>query len=194
MRLLMIGAPGSGKGTQATRVAAHYGIEHISSGDLLREHVTAHTGIGQTVAGYLNRGDLVPDEIVMDVLRGPVAEAGGRGGYILDGFPRTVDQARAAHAVAEPLGLAIRIAVYLRVPRPDLVRRLLGRGAKSGRTDDTAAVAEHRLQVFDDLTAPLLDYYAERATVVTVDGAEPIDSVTQAIITGIDGADTHPDR
>jgi adenylate kinase len=134
MRLLLLGAPGSGKGTQATQLAAHYGIAHIASGDLLRHEVATGTPAGQEAAAYLDRGDLVPDSVVLEILRGPLADAARQGGYILDGFPRTVEQAEAADAA----GQAPNIAAYLRVPRDILVRRLLGRAARVGRSDESS--------------------------------------------------------
>lgn len=191
MRLLLIGPPGSGKGTQAVRIAQHYGIEHISSGDLLRRHVAEGTSIGRTVAACIDRGDLVPDSIVMDILRKPVQAATGRGGYILDGFPRTVAQAQTAYRVAGPLGAEVRIAVYLTAGRPELMTRLLARGVNSGRTDDTEQVISHRLDVFDAAATPLLDYYNHRETLITIDGEPPIDDVTRTMIEDLDRARRH---
>src|SRR5215212_8351959 len=104
MRVLLIGAPGAGKGTQATRIADHFGVAHISSGDLLREHVANGTAVGREAKSYMAAGDLVPDAVVLDMLRKPVVEATAAGGYVLDGFPRTVEQAEAAYAVAKDLG------------------------------------------------------------------------------------------
>ncbi len=131
MRLLLIGAPGSGKGTQATRLAEHFGLTHISSGDLLRQHVTEGTPLGTAVQQYVAHGDLVPDTLLMDVLRKPVVAASNSGGYILDGFPRTVEQAQIAYAVAKDLGVEAQVAVHLDVAREELVRRLLARGRGS---------------------------------------------------------------
>ncbi|GAA2528792.1 adenylate kinase [Pilimelia columellifera] len=193
MRLLLIGPPGSGKGTQAMRVAAHYGIEHISSGALLRDHVERGTPIGGAVADLMRSGDLVPDGIVMDVLRRPVESAARHSGYVLDGFPRTVEQAEAAYLVARPLGASVRTAVHLDVSRPELVRRMLSRARHEHRTDDTQAVVEHRLDVFEASTRPLLDYYARRETLITVDGNQPVDHVTATIIAELDKAAQRPD-
>jgi adenylate kinase len=186
MRLLLIGPPGCGKGTQAVRIAQHYGVEHISSGDLLRRHVAESTSIGRTVEQCINRGDLVPDGIVMDILRKPVEAASRNGGYILDGFPRTVAQAEAAYDVARTLNASVRIALHLQVPRDELIRRLLSRGLETGRADDTAEVINHRLQVFDASTVPLLDYYARRETLVRIDGNNRVPEVTRAAITHLD--------
>jgi adenylate kinase len=182
VRLLLIGPPGAGKGTQAIRIAEHFGVRHISSGDLLRRHVAEGTAAGRTVQEYLGRGDLVPDGIVMDILRKPVVEASEAGGYVLDGFPRTVDQARTAYMVARHLGVAVQVAVHLEVPRDELVRRLLARGEATGRTDDTEEVITHRLGVYDEKTLPMLAYYAQREKLVTVNGARPVDEVTWSIV------------
>jgi adenylate kinase len=179
MRLLLIGAPGAGKGTQAERLAERYGLTHISSGDLLRQHVQEQTPIGQKIKSYVGEGDLVPDGVVMDMLRKPVVAAAESGGYVLDGFPRTVEQAKAAFAVAQPLGAEVQAAIHLDVPTDELVRRLLTRGRGS---DDTASVIEHRLQVYRKNTVPLLRYYAGREWMFTVDGSQPPGAVHNEIV------------
>src|ERR1700689_1906122 len=178
MRLLLIGAPGAGKGTQAARLAERFRITHISSGDLLRQHVKDQTSLGQTIKAYVDAGDLVPDAVVMDMLRKPVVTAVESGGYVLDGFPRTVDQAKAAFDVAPELGVAVQAAVHLDVPDDELIRRLLARARGS---DDTEEVITHRLQVYREKTIPLLDYYAGREWMFTVDGTQSPDQVHQDI-------------
>ena len=179
MRLLLIGAPGAGKGTQAEQLAERFGIAHISSGDLLRQHVKDQTSLGQTIKSYVGNGDLVPDGVVMDMLRKPVVAAAGAGGYVLDGFPRTVEQAKASFPTAHALGVEVQAAVHLDVPRQELVRRLLSRRRGS---DDTEAVIEHRLQVYLEKTVPLLEYYAGREWMFTVDGARPPGQVHEDIV------------
>ena len=179
MRLLLIGAPGAGKGTQAERLSEHFGIAHISSGDLLRQHVKDQTSLGQTIKTYVDAGDLVPDAVVMDMLRKPVVAAAEAGGYVLDGFPRTVDQAKAAFETARALGVEVQAAVHLDVPDEELIRRLLARGRGS---DDTEDVIAHRLEVFREMTIPLLDYYAGREWMFTVDGARTPDEVHEDIV------------
>jgi adenylate kinase len=186
VRILLIGPPGSGKGTQAVRIGEHYGIAHISSGDLLRKHVADDTAIGRQVAPLLARGDLVPDGIVMDVLRRPVETASRQGGYVLDGFPRTMTQAEAAYLVAKEIGAWVQVALYLKVPRDQLIERMLARGAASGRADDNLDVINHRQQVFEEQTPPLLDYYADRETLITVDGSKHIDEVTATALAELD--------
>lgn len=182
MRILLIGAPGSGKGTQADRLAEHFGVEHISSGDLLRKHVREETSLGTTIKTLVQDGDLVPDSLVMDMLRKPVLAAAEAGGYILDGFPRTVDQAKAAYTVARRLGVAVQVAIHLDVPKGELVRRLLARGRGD---EDTRDVIEHRLDVYNDKTVPLVEYYNQREWLLHVDGAQPMDEVTASIVTSI---------
>ena len=176
MRLLLIGAPGAGKGTQAERLAARFGIAHISSGDLLRQHVRDQTSLGRTVKSYLDRGDLVPDGLVMNMLREPVLAA--TRGYVLDGFPRTIDQAKASYAVVRTLGAEVQAAIHLDVPREELMRRLNARGRGA---EDAEAVIEHRLDVYQARTVPLLHYYAGREWMFTVDGARPPDAVHEDI-------------
>jgi adenylate kinase len=178
MRMLLIGAPGAGKGTQATLISERFGIAHISSGDLLRMHVQDNTTIGRAAKEYLARGDLVPDSIVMDMLRKPVVAANAAGGYVLDGFPRTVAQAEAAYETARGLGVAVEVAVYLEVPRAELTRRLLARGRGS---DDTPDVIQRRLEVFEAMTLPMLDYYSRREELITVNGARPVSEVAWSI-------------
>jgi adenylate kinase len=180
MRLLLIGAPGAGKGTQAGRLAARFGIAHISSGDLLRQHVRDQTALGQKIRAYVDDGDLVPDGVVMDMLRKPVLAA--TNGYVLDGFPRTVEQAEASYATVRALGVEVQAAIHLDVPREELVRRLLARGRG---TEDAEAVVEHRLDVYLDKTVPLLRYYAGREWMSTVNGARPVDAVHDDIVSRI---------
>jgi adenylate kinase len=177
MRLLMVAAPGGGKGTQGQRLAADYGIKHVSSGDVLRAEVRAGTPVGREVVTYQKRGDLVPDEIVFDLLTPVVSAAAAHGGYILDGFPRTVPQAIAAADIGRRLDLTLDAAVYLNVPDPVLLQRLLARA----RADDTAEVIRHRLEVFAETSGPLVDYYRDRGILVEVNGDQPPDSITADI-------------
>jgi adenylate kinase len=178
LRLLLVGAPGSGKGTQGKALASLYGIEHISSGEVLRIEVRAGTPLGREVAAFQRRGDLVPDAIVFDLVIPVVAAATARGGYILDGFPRTVSQALQAADVARRLDLSLDAAIYLNVPDEVLLQRLLARA----RPDDSAEVIKHRLEVFAETTHPLIDYYREqRGILMEVDGNQPAEAITAEI-------------
>ncbi|MGH9116065.1 MAG: adenylate kinase family protein [Acidimicrobiales bacterium] len=188
MRLLMVGPPGAGKGTQAARLASRYGIAHLSSGELFRQEVASGTPIGREAARYLARGDLVPDEIAIEMLLGPALAAARRGGYVLDGFPRTVRQAEEAYRVARQIeGVELQAVVNLRVGRPVLLARLRARGGRQARSDDDEATALHRLDVFDSLTAPVVGFYAGRGLVIDVNGEQAADGVLADIVAAIDG-------
>jgi adenylate kinase len=185
VRLVLLGAPGAGKGTQGVVLADHFSVAHISSGELLRTHVAAESELGREVGAYLARGELVPDELVLAVVGDAVAAATKTGGYILDGFPRTLAQAEQAYALAEPAGLAADAVIYLAVPDEAARERLAAR-AEVGRTDDAdAAVIERRLRVFHAETQPLLEYYQGRNVLVTVDAVQPPVAVSAAIFTAL---------
>lgn len=183
MRVLFIGGPGAGKGTQSSRMADFFGLTHLSSGDLLRKHIAEGTALGQRVKDFMARGDLVPDQIVMDMLRKPVLAASRTGGYILDGFPRTAEQAHAAYLVASELGVEVQVAVHLRVEHAVLVERLMGRGR--GADDNDRHVIEHRIEVYDQQTTPLLEYYAVREELITVDGGRRVDEVSWDLVSAL---------
>jgi adenylate kinase len=180
MRLLLLGAPGSGKGTQARRLSEHFGIEHLATGEMLRAEVAADSPIGRQVQDYLVAGDLVPDEVVEELVRDRVQSAAERGGYVLDGYPRTLHQAEAAFAWAKDAGVTVDSVVHLDVPEDELLRRLLGRA--EGRADDRERTIRHRLEVYRQRTLPLLGYYADRGVLVHVDGTRPEDSVFTGVL------------
>jgi adenylate kinase len=185
VRLLLLAPPGAGKGTQGERLADWYGVRHIAAGDLLRAEARAGGVLGREIAAYQARGDLVPDQVVLDVLTPAVVEAATRGGYILDGFPRTLPQALAAADIAARLGVTLDAAVYLHAPEEVLTRRLLDRASQGGRTDDRADVIRHRLEVFTETTGPLVPYYSQRGILVAVDADQPPDAVTADIQAGL---------
>ena len=187
MRLLLLAPPGAGKGTQGERLAAWSGARHIAAGDLLRAEAQAGTPAGREIAAYQARGDLVPDQIVLDALTPVVVEAAADGGYILDGFPRTLPQAIAAADLATRLGVTLDATVYLYAPEEVLTRRLLDRASQADRADDVADVIQHRLRVFAETTGPLVPYYTERGILVAVDADQPPDYVTADIQAGLSG-------
>jgi adenylate kinase len=186
VRLLLLAPPGAGKGTQGQQLAARFRVRHIAAGDLLRAEAQAGSRLGLEIAAHQARGDLVPDQIVLDVLTPVVVEAAARGGYILDGFPRTLPQATAAAELGARLGVTLHAVVYLYAPEEVLTRRLLARASQDGRADDTADVIRHRLQVFAEMTGPLIAYYKERGILVAVDADQPPESVTAEIQTRLD--------
>jgi adenylate kinase len=186
VKIMLLAPPGAGKGTQGARLAEHFGVPRIAVGDLLREHIRRGTDTGRLAAEYVERGELVPDDVVMDVVMPPVAKAAEAGGFILDGFPRTMSQALAAAELAARLGAKLDAVVYLDVPEDELVERLLRRAEESGRVDDTPEVIRRRLRVFTDQTAPLTSYYRGRGILVPVDGNQSPDDVTEQILRGLD--------
>jgi adenylate kinase len=185
VRLLLLAPPGAGKGTQGERLAAWSGVRHIAAGDLLRAQARAEDRLGREIAAYQARGDLVPDQVVIEVLTPVVVEAAAHGGYILDGFPRTLPQALAAAEIAARLGVTLDAAVYLYAPVEVLTRRLLDRASQGGRTDDRADVIRHRLEVFTKITGPLVPYYSQRGILVAVNADQPPDAVTADIQAGL---------
>jgi adenylate kinase len=191
VRLLLVAPPGAGKGTQAARLSSHYAIAHLSSGELLRKEVAADSKIGRIAVAYLRRGDLVPDELVIEILAGPVLRAVADGGYVLDGFPRTLGQAEEAYRVAQQVeGIDLQAVVHLEVRRQELRRRLLARAQREGRVDDTDTVISHRLGIFDTETEPLLGFYRTRGLMVDVNGEQPIDRVFADIVGAVDSLGT----
>lgn len=190
MRLVLLGAPGSGKGTQGSVLAAHFGVPHVSSGELLRDHVATDTELGRQVRAYLERGDLVPDELVLDVVGDAIVAASSYGGYVLDGFPRTLAQAQRAFDRAARAGETADAVIYLDVP-DDVARARLGLREQSDRTDDAdESAVERRLEVFHAETLPLLGFYRERDVLVPVDAVQPPAAVTAAILESLEALDT----
>ena len=176
MRLLFIGPPGAGKGTQAGRVAERLDIPHISTGDMFRHHVSSGTELGRLVDAIMKAGEYVPDEITVEMLGERLAEPDAAKGYILDGFPRTAGQVAALDGLIGDDGLDS--VVVFDVDEDALVERLLGRG----RADDTEDTIRNRFKVYQEQTAPLLDIYEYRGIVVTVDGLGDVDDVTERIL------------
>jgi adenylate kinase len=187
MRLILLGPPGAGKGTQAQRLVAKHGIVQLSTGDMLRAAVKAGTPVGLRAKDIMDRGDLVPDEVVVAIISDRIEEPDARKGFILDGFPRTVAQAEALEGILAEKGLKLDGVIELRVDEGILIRRIetriaetLARGEPL-RKDDDPEVLKGRLGVYRNQTAPLIDFYREKGSLGTVDGMAPIDDVTAAI-------------
>ena len=208
MKIIMLGAPGAGKGTQAKKIAAKYGIPHISTGDIFRANIKNGTELGKKAKTYMDQGLLVPDELVVDLVVDRVNQDDCANGYVLDGFPRTIPQAEALTEALEKMGQKVDYAIDVNVPDENIVRRMGGRRAcvtcgatyhmvyaptkKEGicdtcggelilRDDDKPETVQKRLNVYHEQTQPLIDYYTNQGILLTVDGTVDIDDVFRAI-------------
>ena len=181
MRLILLGPPGAGKGTQAQRLVEQHGIVQLSTGDMLRAARSSGSELGNRVAGVMDRGELVTDEIVIALIEERLPEAEASGGAIFDGFPRTIAQAQALDLMLEQRGSRIDLVIRLKVDDAQLLQRVAGRFAESGRADDNPESFKVRLQAYNDQTAPLLPYYQTHKKLVEVDGMGSIDQVADAI-------------
>ncbi len=180
MRLILLSPPGAGKGTHATLLSEATGVRHVSSGDVLRAEIARGSELGKQLEQFTSRGDLVPDDLIFEILLPVVVEAArDTGGFLLDGVPRTVPQAERAAQLGVELHLVADAAVHLTAPHSVLKERLLARAEREGRTDDTVEVIEHRLRVYESQTQPLVDYYRERGILIEVDADRPVDEVQQ---------------
>jgi len=180
-RLLLLGPPGVGKGTQAQRLVDDLGVPQISTGDMLRAAVAADTPIGREGKGYMDRGELVPDSVVIGVARERLAQDDARKGFILDGFPRTVPQAEALDGILDELGTKLERCVALVADEGELVKRLLGRAELEGRADDNEETIRTRMRVYQEQTAPLLRHYRNQGILVEVDGVGEIEEVAARV-------------
>ena len=182
MRLVLLGAPGSGKGTQASMLKDSLGIPHVSTGDLLRAAVKAGTPLGLQAKAVMDAGNLVSDDIVLGMLEERVSREDAKSGFILDGYPRNVAQCGALEALLASLGQPLDVAVKLDVPNELIVERIAGRAAAEGRVDDTPETVRARLRVYSEQTAPVADYFGHIGKLVTIDGVGELDEVFQRII------------
>jgi adenylate kinase len=178
MRVLLLGPPGAGKGTQADRIADRFQLVHLATGDLLRANVADGTPLGEVAQAYLDSGELVPDEVVVAMMLERLTQPDCKRGFLLDGFPRSVAQARALDEHLAGLGAPLDAAINLEVAEEELLHRL----ARRGRADDNAQTIRNRLQVFVASTRPLLDYYDERGVLFSVAAVGTIDEVSERIL------------
>lgn len=194
MRLILLGPPGAGKGTQATRLTARWGIAHLSTGDMLRAAVAAGTPIGLKAKEIMARGDLVPDEVVVQIVAERIGEPDAARGFILDGFPRTVAQAEALERMLAQHGLKLDAVVQIKVDEEALLARVDNRvremraAGQAVREDDGPEVLKSRLEVYRRQTAPLVAHYQDLGCLKVVDGMGTIDEVSHAIEAAVDGA------
>jgi len=182
IRLLLIGAPGAGKGTQAVKLSAAYSIPAISTGDIFRHNVKNETELGKQAKAFMDRGEYVPDSLTNDLVRDRLSQADAKSGFLLDGYPRTAEQVVELDSILEAQGNKLDVVVQLTADTDEVVRRLLNRAIEQGRADDTEDVIRRRLEVYEEQTAPLTSVYAERGLLVTVDGLGEVDDVTGRIL------------
>ena len=181
-RLLLIGPPGAGKGTQAERLALAFDIPAISTGDIFRYNVTNNTPLGVEVKSFMDAGAYVPDTLTNAIVADRLNEADAAGGFLLDGYPRTTDQVAELDRLLTAEGTQLDVVVLITANTDEVVARLLKRAAEQGRADDTADVIRHRLDVYAEQTAPLIDVYSARGLVVTIDGLGAVEAVTDRIL------------
>ena len=175
--IVMLGAPGAGKGTQAVRIAETHGVPHISTGEMLRAAIAAGSELGQKVKEIVESGALVPDELVVEVTRDRLSQPDAQGGFVLDGFPRTIGQAEALDALLAELGRPLEIVLELELSEETAVERMLGRAAEQGRADDTPDVIKNRFEVYRRQTEPLSNYYRSTGILVAIDSSPGMDEV-----------------
>ena len=187
LNIVIFGAPGSGKGTQSEKIIAEYGVEHISTGDVLRGEIKANTELGKTADAYINEGKLVPDSLIIDMLAATL-DAKGKDikGVIFDGFPRTIAQAEALNEMLAKRGQKVSTVIGLEVDDAELIKRIIARGATSGRADDNEETAKKRLNTYYSQTLPLKDFYVKEGKYAKINGVGSIDSIFAEIKKAID--------
>jgi adenylate kinase len=214
MYIVLLGPPGAGKGTQAKKIASRKGLVHVSTGDLFRENLNNQTELGRLAQQYMNKGELVPDDVTVRMVEERLSRPDCQAGAVLDGFPRTADQAKALDSLLERLNRTLRVVPLIKVPDEVLIERLSGRWmSQSGRVyhekfnppvvkwiddidgtelyqreDDKPETVRHRIEVYNEQTAPLVDYYQSKGLLVEIDGTQPIDQVTEYIMKAVEEA------
>lgn len=186
LNIVIFGAPGSGKGTQSIKLSEKYGLEHVSTGDMLRAEIKGKTEFGLKADSYISKGHLIPDEVMIGKLDELVKEKNGVKGFIFDGFPRTIAQGEALDKMLEKYDEKVSVVLSLEVEEDELINRILKRGEISGRSDDNREIVESRLNVYRKQTEPLKDFYSDQFKLVRIHGQGSIDDIFDSITTVID--------
>ena len=182
MNIVLFGGPGSGKGTQSEKLIEKYGIHHISTGEVLRDHIKRETDLGKIAKSYIDEGQLIPDDLMIQILDSVLEEAKDKPGVIFDGFPRTIPQAEALKDLLKKRGKALHAVVGLEVPDDELVQRMINRGKMTGRADDNEETIKKRLKVYHTQTSPLKDHYKKQNKYIAIDGNKEIDKIFESIV------------
>ena len=177
LNVVIFGAPGSGKGTQSELIIKEFGLEHISTGDVLRAEIKGETELGKIASGYIEKGQLVPDELIIDILAKVLDSKSGSKGVIFDGFPRTIPQAKALKVMLNERNTDVSVMLNLQVDDAELINRLLERGKVSGRSDDNMETITSRLKVYHEQTSPLAEYYIGEGKHVGIEGVGSVDAI-----------------
>lgn len=186
LNLVLFGGPGSGKGTQSARLIDEFGLHHISTGEVLRDHIKRQTELGKIADSYISQGQLIPDELMISILDEVLEkEAKGKAGVIFDGFPRTIPQAEALKELLRKRGTDLHAVVGLEVPEEELIDRMLNRGKETGRADDNLDTIKKRLEVYHNQTSPLRDYYCKENKYMKINGSGVVDDIFNEIAEGI---------
>ncbi|MCH5241441.1 MAG: adenylate kinase [Muribaculaceae bacterium] len=182
MNIVLFGGPGSGKGTQSEKLIEKYGLHHISTGEVLREHIRKETDLGKIAKSYIDEGQLIPDDLMIQILDSVLEEAKDKPGVIFDGFPRTIPQAEALNKLLEKRGKELHAVVGLEVPDDELVKRMINRGKMTGRADDNEDTIKKRLNVYHKQTSPLKDHYKKQNKYISIDGNKEIEHIFDTIV------------
>lgn len=187
LNLVLFGGPGSGKGTQSAKLIDEYGLYHISTGEVLRQHIKDETELGKIAQKFISEGQLIPDELMIDILDDVLEKRGGDNkGVIFDGFPRTIPQAEALKNLLEKRGTELHAVVGLEVPEDELVERMLNRGKETGRADDNIDTIKKRLDVYHNQTSPLKEYYRKAGKYIPINGSGKVDAIFEEIAKGLE--------
>lgn len=186
MNIVLFGGPGSGKGTQSEKLIKKYGLHHISTGEVLRDHIKKETELGKTAKKYIDEGQLIPDDLMIQILDTVLEEAKDKPGVIFDGFPRTIPQAEALNELLEKRGKKLHAVIGLEVPDEELVKRMINRGKMTGRADDNEETIKKRLNVYHNQTSPLREHYKKQNKYVTIDGNKEVEEIFNNIANELD--------